>query len=210
MPSQSISSSMGNIAKPLCYAGTALGQALFEAASIAIDDPFSLEDPTKFIKKLSKLSSILVNEIKENPKQIVAAAVEFLVPVGILKFSKLKNLPWIRTNIQAQKQFFKSLKVPLDTINKVTTPIKTFLHEAGETLKIGLEHGKDALRNVVRVIKGEPELASVGDIAPLQVSPKYFKDFIKIEIKQLLQFFLLTLELAQDFLSTSFLDIDKI
>jgi hypothetical protein len=54
------------------------------------------------------------------------------------------------------------------------------LRDTGETLKIGLEHGKKALTNIVRVIKGEPELVSVNDIAILRVSSENYKDFEKL------------------------------
>ncbi|MFC1894889.1 hypothetical protein ACFLYH_02975, partial [Candidatus Dependentiae bacterium] len=129
------------------------------------------------------LSCSFVNYVKENPKESVATLVEFFVPVGIAKFaklSKLKKLSTLSKSFKELSQTSKSFQSTANTINKVINPIKTVFHETGEVLKIGLEHGKDALRNIIKVVKGEPELVSVGDIYALQFSHEHFKDFEKL------------------------------
>ncbi|MFC1894575.1 RNase A-like domain-containing protein [Candidatus Dependentiae bacterium] len=171
------------IIKPLCFAGMALGQAIFEVTSMAVDDPLSLEDPSDMIQKAVDLSCSFVNYVKENPKESVAALVEFFVPVGIAKFakfSKLKKFSTLSKSFEELAQTSKSFQSTANVINKVINPIKIVLKETGEVLKFGLEHGKDALRNVIKVIKVEPELVSVGDISALQFSTEHFKDFEKL------------------------------
>jgi hypothetical protein len=81
------------------------------------------------------------------------------------KFAKLLNV----------SKIFKFRKCK--EFGKFVEPIQRVLCEAGEALKIGLEHGRKVLKNVVRVIKGEPELVSVSDIAALKVPSEHYKDF---------------------------------
>ena len=51
----------------------------------------------------------------------------------------------------------------------------------GRTKNGDLEHEKDVLRNVIKVVKQDPELVAVGDIVALKVSGEYYKDFETLE-----------------------------
>ncbi len=169
--------------KPLCYAGISLGQALFEVVSVAVDDPFSLSNPTNMVQKATDFPCILVNCIKENPKEAVATIVELLIPIGLsklTKFAKLKKISMLSKSFEELTLAEKYFQATSNAINTVINPIKMALQEAGEVLKVGLEYGKDALRNVINVVKGEPELVLVGDLVALQVPPEYFKDVKKL------------------------------
>jgi hypothetical protein len=154
--------------KPLCLSGLALGQAVLGVALNAADDPFTLESPIEIVKKVKDLSCDFAQRVKENPKEAVASLVECFLLGRIDKFAKLLNVSKI-FQFRKCKEF-----------GKFVEPIQRVLCEAGEVLKIGLEHGRKALKNVVRVIKGEPELVSVSDIAVLRVSGEHYKDFEKL------------------------------
>lgn len=158
------------VIKPLYRAGAALGKAMYCASELAINDP------ENFNKKAKGLILAAGKYVYENPEDAIAAVVECLLPIQAGRLVKLKQVQVLVKAVQEQEALARAIQIS----TKITTPIKEVLSDACAAAEIGIQYGKNALNNVIRVALQQPELISVGDIAALRIPSECFNDFNKL------------------------------
>ena len=158
------------VIRPLLKAGTALGKAMYCAAELAINDP------ENFNKSAKNLILAAGKYVQENPDDAIAAVVECILPLKAPSIVKLKQVQMLVKAVQEQEALAKAIQIS----TRITTPIKEILSEACAAAEIGIQHGKNALNNVVKVALQQPEIASVGDIAALRLPSECFNDVKKL------------------------------
>ena len=159
-----------DIAKPLYQAGASLGKAIFHATTLALNDPETFQSK-------SKEAAITIGKyVRDNPEDTIAAVVECLISFKGANLVKLKQAQSIVNAVREQEQFARALQLATNATTKITTPIKEAFAEACAVASLGIQHGKTAMHNMIKVAQQQPELTSVGDIAALKVPPQYFND----------------------------------
>lgn len=103
-----------------------------------------------------------------------------LLPLKAPSIVKLKQVQSIIKAVQEQEKLAQALQLTADISTKITTSIKEVIAEAGAAVEIGIQYGKTALQNVIKVAEEQPEITSVGDIAALKLSPSCFNDLEKL------------------------------
>ncbi len=116
----------------------------------------------------------------DNPEEAIAGVVEFLVPLKAGSLVKLKQVQTVVKAFQEQKQIAEAIQLTTNLATKITTPLKEILVDASAVVSVGLEHGKDAVRNLITVAQQQPEITSVGDIVTLRGPGECFNDFEKL------------------------------
>ncbi len=96
---------------------------------------------------------------------------------------KVVGLVKNKTTISQQERLIKCLRVSTEIVKKITVPIKHVLSEAANLVNVGIEHGKFAMRNLINVVRGQPEVIAISDIAALKLGSECYKDVAKLSKK---------------------------
>ncbi len=163
-----------DIATPLCHAGIALGRAVYYATELAIND---LE---KFNKKARDIALGIGRYARDKPEEAIAGVVELLLPLKAPSLVKLKQVQSLVAAVQEQEKFVRAVQLTSKVSKKITAPIKEGLADVGAIVNVGLQRGKIAMQNLIKVAEQQPEMIVVGDIAAMRVPPGYFDDFEKL------------------------------
>lgn len=75
------------------------------------------------------------------------------------------------------------MQVSSSVVTKVMSPIKTVVTDASAIVETGLQYGRKAMQNRIKVAEAEPEIASAVDIATLKLPPECFNDAEKLARK---------------------------
>ncbi len=103
-----------------------------------------------------------------------------MVPLKAGSLVKLKQVQTVVKAFQEQKQLAEAIQLTTNLATKITTPLQEILTDVSAIVSTGIEHGKDAVRNLIQVAQKQPEITSVGDIAALKVPGECFNDFEKL------------------------------
>ena len=163
-----------DIVKPLAQAGIALGQALYEGVSVAINNPYAC--PQKALLLTKGLADVVVKD----PEKALATVVELFLSFKATSVLKLKNIQGLTRFFSQQERLIKCLRTYPEIVEKITVPIKHVLFEAVELVNVGIEHGKNAMKNLINVVREQPEVIAIGDIAALKLGPECYKDVAKL------------------------------
>jgi len=163
-----------DIVKPLAQAGVALGQALYETVNLATHDPAACSE------KALALAQNLTNKIIQDPEQALAAVIELLLSFKATSALKLKNIQGLTRFFSQQERVVRCLRDASEIVKRVTVPIKHVVSEAAHLVALGLDHGKTAFKNLINVVREQPEVVAISDIAALKLGPEYYKDAAKL------------------------------
>ncbi len=157
-----------DVAKPLLQAGASLGKALYQALVLATTDQ------PQFLAKARSACSKISHYITNNPEDCIALVIEQLIST---RASSLINQTQPVINaIKAQEKLISALQKSSSSISRLATPIKETLSEAATIARVGLEHGKKAIANVISVAQEQIIPTPVGEIGAFKISPKSFHD----------------------------------
>jgi len=169
-----------DIIKPLTQAGMFLGKALYEGLSLGIKDPKTCS------QKVLSLARGLANEVVKDPEAALATVVELFLSFKATSVLKLKNAQGLTRFFSQQERVIDLLRGSSEIAKKIIVPIKHVISEAAHLVNVGIEHGKMAIRNLVNVIREQPEVVAISDIASLKLGPECYKDAAKLSDKIML------------------------
>ena len=165
---------INDIAKPMLQAGISLGNALFRATELAINDPQILKN------NVQKFAAQMLLYATQNPENTVAAIVEFLLPSSCSHLIASKQAQSIIIALREQQKLASMFKNASSLVTKIVAPIQEIFSEVAMVVNLGIQHGKDALQNIVNIVLHEPEALSIREFVSLKVNPKYLNDSKKL------------------------------
>jgi len=174
-----------DIVKPLAQAGIALGQALYKTVCLVKKDPGACSE------KILSLTKNLCSEVTNDPEKAFSTVIELFLSFKATSMLKLHNIQGLTRFFSQQERVVRCLRGASEIVEKITVPIKHVVSEAASLVSIGLENGKTALKNLINVVKEQPEVVAISDIAALKLGPECYKDAAKLskKIKNSFDFF---------------------